>query len=277
MAGTRWFVALAVALAALLSGPVSAAACTIVVLTDGQHVLFCNNEDWSETNTRIWFVPGGGGAYGCVFLGFANGWAQGGMNSEGLAFDWVAGFPARWPRDPSRKRVPGNPSQRMLQSCASLDEAVAFYEEHEEPGFGYAKVLVAERSGASAVIGARDGRLHVERLASSRAFGYAAGIAARMLDGASATQETAARILRAARQQGRFPTQYSNVFDLKRGEIVVYRFQESEDPVRLSLTEELARPAHAFDLASLFRWNEIPKESLDEGAPRFRPGDRRGR
>jgi hypothetical protein len=38
---------------------------------------------------------------------------------------------------------------------------------------------------------------------------------------------------------------------LRRGEIVVYRFQESEGPVRLSLPEELARPAHAFDLASL--------------------------
>jgi hypothetical protein len=250
MSPTRWLVALALGLASPLSWPGSAAACTIVVLTDGQHALFCNNEDWSDTNTRIWFVPGGGGP-GCAFVGFANGWAQGGMNSEGLAFDWVAGYRAEWPGDPSRKRVPGNPSHRMLQTCASLDEAIAFYREHEEPGFGYAKILVAERSGASAVIGARDGRLHVERLEGSRAFGYGAEIAARMLEGASPTLDTAARILRAARQEGPFPTQYSNVFDLRRGEIVVYRFQESEGPVRLSLPEELARPAHAFDLASL--------------------------
>lgn len=41
------------------------------------------------------------------------------------------------------------------------------------------------------------------------------------------------------------------MFDLKGGEIVVYRFQDSEQPVRLSLSEELARPPHAFDLASL--------------------------
>jgi hypothetical protein len=249
MSPKRWLVALALGLAAL-SWPGSAGACTIVVLTDGQHALFCNNEDWSDTNTRIWFVPHEGG-HGCALVGFANGWAQGGMNTEGLAFDWVAGFPTKWPSDPSLKRLPGNPSQRMLQTCATLDEAVAFYKEHEEPGFGYAKILVAERSGASAVIGARDGRLHVERLRRSRAFGYGAEIAAGMLESTPPTLDRAARILRAARQEGRYPTQYSNVFDLTRGEIVVYRFQDSEEPVRLSLLAELTRPAHAFDLASL--------------------------
>jgi hypothetical protein len=249
MPRSGWLVA--PVLAASLASPGAAWACTIVVLTDGARVLFCNNEDWSNPNTRIWFVPGGGG-HGCAFVGFDNGWAQGGLNTQGLAFDWVAGFPAEWPPDPARVRLPGNPSQRMLQTCASLDEAVAFYERYEEQGFGYARVLVAERSGASAVIGARDGRLHVERRERSRAFGYGAEVAARALEGASPTLDTAARILRAAQQKGRYPTQYSNVFDLRRGEIVLYRFQHSEEPVRLSLAQELARPAHAFDLASLW-------------------------
>jgi hypothetical protein len=244
-----WLVALALGLSIPLS-PGAAHACTIVVLTDGERVLFCNNEDWSNPNTRIWFVPGGVGR-GCAFVSFDNGWARGAGTRKGR-LDWVAGFRSEVAGDPARKRVPGNPSQRMLQTCASLDDAIAFYETHEEPGFGYAKVLVAERSGASAVIGARDGRLHVERLERSRAFGYGGGIAAPMLEGARPTLEAAARILLAARQEGQYPTQYSNVFDLRRGEIVLYRFQDSGDPVRLSLAQELAHPAHAFDLASLW-------------------------
>lgn len=32
-------------------------ACTIFVLTATNRALFCNNEDWSETKTRIWFLP----------------------------------------------------------------------------------------------------------------------------------------------------------------------------------------------------------------------------
>lgn len=102
------------------------------------------------------------------------------------------------------------------------------------------------------MIGARGGRLDVERLEQSPAFGYGAAAAQSMLEGASPTLETAARILRAARQEGRYPTQYSNVFDLRRGEIVLHRFQVSEAPVRLSLSQELARGAHVYDLASLW-------------------------
>lgn len=147
MSGRSRVVALALGLAVPLSSSGAVDACTIVVLTDGERVLFCNNEDWSNPNTRVWFVPAREGL-GCALLGFDNGWAQGGVNTEGLAFDWVAGFRGEWPSDPARKRVAGNPSQRMLQTCRSLDEAITFYREHEEPGFGYAKVLVAERSGA---------------------------------------------------------------------------------------------------------------------------------
>jgi penicillin V acylase-like amidase (Ntn superfamily) len=66
-------------------------ACTIFVLTNTNRALFCNNEDWSETKTRIWFLPAGDGYYGAVYVGFDNGFAQGGLNTEGLAFDGVAG------------------------------------------------------------------------------------------------------------------------------------------------------------------------------------------
>jgi penicillin V acylase-like amidase (Ntn superfamily) len=45
-------------------------ACTIFVLTDTNHALFCNNEDWSDPNTRIWFLPAGDGYYGAVYVGF---------------------------------------------------------------------------------------------------------------------------------------------------------------------------------------------------------------
>ena len=66
-----------------------AKACTIFVLTDSSHALFCNNVDWADANTRIWFEPAGKGYYGAAYVGFDNGWPQGGVNTEGLAYDWV--------------------------------------------------------------------------------------------------------------------------------------------------------------------------------------------
>src|SRR5262245_49989976 len=86
--------ALILAFSGLLSLPVHS--CTIFLLTDTDHVLFCNNEDWSNTKTRIWFVPAEAKHYGCVYVGFDDGFPQGGLNTEGLASDWVAGFQETW-------------------------------------------------------------------------------------------------------------------------------------------------------------------------------------
>jgi hypothetical protein len=103
-----------------------ARACTIFILTDTNRVLFCNNEDWSNPNTRIWFVPAGVGYYGCVYVGYDDGWARGGLNTEGLACDWVGGFTEEWKAGPRERCVRGNPTERLLESCASVSDAIAF-------------------------------------------------------------------------------------------------------------------------------------------------------
>lgn len=71
------FVALAFAFVLAVS---PASACTIFVLTDGTRTLFFNNEDWFNPATRLWFVPAAPDQLGCAFVGFDNGWAQGGVN-----------------------------------------------------------------------------------------------------------------------------------------------------------------------------------------------------
>jgi hypothetical protein len=171
------------------------------------------------------------------------------MNTEGLAFDWVAGFEEKWESDPSRKEVRGNPAQRMLESCSNLDEAIRFFETHWEPSFSYAKVFVGDRSGASAVIGSTEGRLHVERSGQSCAFGYRGNVAQGMLAQALEKSPTSAiEILRASKQEGQYATKYSNVFDLKTGEIILVGPPDWTKPVRLVLLDELKKGGHYFDL-----------------------------
>src|ERR1017187_4027743 len=102
-------------------------ACTIFVLTDTNRALFCNNEDWSNPKTRIWFLPAGRGYYGAVYVGFDDGYAQGGLNTEGLACDWVAGYTEQWQPDPHVPTARGNSGQRMLETCTTIADAIAFY------------------------------------------------------------------------------------------------------------------------------------------------------
>jgi penicillin V acylase-like amidase (Ntn superfamily) len=146
---------LALALCAITALPASA--CTIFVLTDTNRVLFCNNEDGPSGATRIWFVPAGAKSYGAVYVGYDNGWAQGGLNTEGLAFDWVAGYKEAWGPEPNLPIIAR--TERVLETCATVEQAVAFYRTHHEQSFNYAKIMLADRTGASVIIGAKDGKL----------------------------------------------------------------------------------------------------------------------
>jgi hypothetical protein len=225
--------------------------CTIVVLTNGGRVLFCNNEDWTNPRTRIWFVPSVSGRYGCVYVGYDDGWARGGLNTKGLACDWVGGFMERWEPD-SRTCVRGNPTERMLESCSTVDEAIAFFQRHKEPDFIRAKIIVADARGASVVIGAKDGKLQIDRADETRSFGYAFARANELLaksDEPSVNNGEA--ILQACLQEGRYATKYSNIFDLKSGDIYLYQFHKQLAPARLNLATELKKGGHYYEMPQI--------------------------
>ena len=243
---------LAFVLACLSLAALPVPACTIFVLTDTNRALFCNNEDWSNPKTRIWFLPAGNGYYGAVYVGFDDGFAQGGLNTEGLAFDWVAGFKEKWEPDPRLPSARGSSDQRMLESCATVNDAIAFYRSHREPEFWRAKILVADRTGASVIIGAKDGQLQVERENRCRGFGFGR----RTLDNALAgspepTVTNGFKILRDCRQPGEYATKYSNIYDLKSGDIFLYPFPGSDDEVKFNLAVELKKGGHYYDMPQL--------------------------
>ncbi|MEO7411897.1 MAG: hypothetical protein ABIZ81_00950 [Opitutaceae bacterium] len=241
-----------VALALLVLTGSPGRACTIFVLTDAKRALFFNNEDWSNPATRLWFVPAGTDYLGCAYLGFDDGWAQGGLNSAGLAFDWVAGGMEKWEREPAMKSVRGNPAQRMLETCTTVDEAITFFRACWEPGFARGRIMVADRSGASAIIGAAAGRLKVERANDSRGFGYGWDtLARRLAPRPEPTVSNGVAILNACLQSGATPTRYSNAFDLKTGGIVLFPSPGRDESVSLDLMAELAKGGHAYDLATI--------------------------
>ena len=232
----------------------AAQACTIFVLTDANKTVFCNNEDWLNPGTRIWFVPAGAGYFGCAYVGFDDGWARGGLNTEGLACDWVGGFNEEWKSGPASLCVRGNPTERLLESCTTVGDAIAFFRKHPEPDFARAKILVADRSGASAIIGARAGKLRIEQSSKSRGFGYAFRTLNPMLAmSPEPTVTDGASILHACVQRGPYATKYSNVFNLKSGEIFLYPLSDQSNEVRFSLAAELEKGGHYYDMPQIRR------------------------
>jgi len=247
---SRFLTSLFLAIFAL--SPAKTKACTIFVLTDSEHVLFCNNEDWWNPNTRIWFDPGDSSHFGCAVVGYDDGWWQGGLNTSGLAFDWVAGWNEQWERKPGTETVDGNPKNLMLQTCTTVDQAIAFYQSHWDSSFAHAKILIADSSGASVIIGAHLGSLTIERENKCRGFGYGHRVLERMLaQDSQPTLANGANILWAARQEGYAATKYSNVYDLKSGDIYLFPFQGRKDTVRFNLKEELSKGGHFYDMPAI--------------------------
>jgi hypothetical protein len=246
-------------------------ACTVFVLTDTNRTLFCNNEDWTNQNTRIWFVTGDG-HYGRVYVGFNDGWAQGGMNTEGLAFGWVEGYTtSNWKPDPKLKSVDGNSTEQVLESCATVEQAIAFYQTHQEIAFGYCKALIADRTGASVVIEVVDGKLQFRKSDGCQGFGFGDfgyGGQKKLGELLSAVPKptlfNATNILHSSLQPGTYATKYSHVLDVKSGDIFLFPFPGKNDLITFNLTKELKKGSHYFDMPEIYeQLKQKPRPLLD--------------
>lgn len=230
----------------------AAAACTIFVLADATRTLFFNNEDYSNPATRIWFLPATKSYYGCAYLGFNDDWAQGGVNQQGLAFDWVAGTRSSYVPAANLKIPRGNPAERMLESCKTVEEAIAFYHQYAEPGFAAGAMLIADKTGASVIVHARNGQLQYEVSHQSRGFGYGNETLKQLLRPTLIPSlENGLPILRACRQQGQYATKYASVYDLRSGAIYLTSLAETEASIRLDLRAELKKGGHFYELPRL--------------------------
>jgi hypothetical protein len=58
-------------------------------------------------------------------------------------------------------------------------------------------------------------------------------------------------ILRNCRQKGQFATKYSNVYDLKTGDIFLYPFPARDDEVKFNLAVELKKGGHYYDMPQI--------------------------
>ena len=245
-------------------------ACTIFVLTDESRTLFFNNEDYSNPATRIWFLPSSKVDYGVAYVGFDNNWAQGGVNSAGLAFDWVAGYEEQYVPDKKLIKARSNPSEKMLKSCATVSEAIAFYKKYREPSFAYAKIMIADKSGASVIISARNGELYFDTSNQSRGFGYGEEVLNELLTKSPQPNiESGLPILQACYQQGKYATKYSSIYDLNSGEIFLTFSDSQEAKIKINLSTELAKGGHYYDMPDIKKQLSEAPRPLGRGIKRF--------
>ncbi len=249
----------------VLHPSVNAAACAMFTIANDDIVLMGNNEDYIKVG-HIWFVPGSKKRYGRVNVGFDDGFAQGSMNDAGLCFDAAALPPVPYTPDDAKK-TPNNLINKIMDECATVDEAIAYFERFNCTHLANAQFMFADKSGASAVITwAPENRLSiVKRTAPYQLItnnrlefsGYRCErfvLADRMLSKAAAPSVDLARdVLKQIHQRGEGAfTSYSTVYDLKAGKIHLYNLANFDEVVTLDLRTELEKGKQSHAMVDLF-------------------------
>ena len=247
-----------------------AQACTAFVVYRNGMALAGNNEDFWVTDTKIWYVPSDGskrgmaGKLGRVYFGFNNFYPQGGMNEAGLFFDGFATAENKIKNSKGKSRFEGNIVDHVMANCSTLDEVVEVFEKYDLSFLANAMLMFGDQHGDSVIIEG-DEFLRIkgdhqvvtnfyqsltspEKCHCSR---YKAAVK-ELAKRDPVSIESCRDILAKTRQNGRAPTQYSNVYDLKEGLIYLYHFHEFDEVVVIDLKKELAKGPHELDLPSLF-------------------------
>jgi len=251
--------------------------CTVFFATNGIIVLGGNNEDWSDPNTKFWFIPSIGGKHGWIKFGFAGGYPQGGMNDQGVFWD-ATGCPyLDMPfSEENKEKFNGSLMQKVMEECASVDEAILIFENYYCDDQYRAQYLIGDRFGNSMIV---EGDSIISKSSNYQVLtnfyhshpelgGYPCWRyekANELLYNNNGISELLfGNILASTHQEGKYPTQYSQIYNLKDNIIYLFYFHNFNEMIVIELNEELPRGARSYLLPDLFSKIQILSPGDDQ-------------
>jgi hypothetical protein len=249
-------------------------ACTAFMMTDGENVLVGNNEDSKIPHTRVWFIPVENGRFGRVYFGYDNWSPQGGMNDQGLFFDYFSVKKLEIIKSREKPPFPGPPTDTMMAKCATVEDVLELYSKYYFKWNPKIQMFIVDKNGDSAIIEGEtvvrnsDAYQVVTNFRPSkipedqRPCQWPAWSCSRykkaekmLLDFGKPAVSNFRDILKATHRSSFNvigTTQYSNIYDLTNRLVYVYYLHDFENEIILDLSEELKKGRHYFELPSLF-------------------------
>ncbi len=239
--------------------------CTVFFATDGIIVFGGNNEDWSDPNTKFWFIPSVEGKYGWIKFGFASGYPQGGMNDQGLFWDATACSYLEMPySEANKEKFNGSLMQKVMEECSTVEEARSVFQNYYCDDQYRAQYLMGDKFGNSIIV---EGDSIISNSSNYQVMtnfyhshpelgGYPCWryeTANELLTNNDGISEYLfGYILAATHQEGKYPTQYSQIYNLKDNIIYLFYFHNFDELIKIHLDQELSRGARSYNLPALF-------------------------
>ena len=265
-------------------------ACTAFMLSDGEKVLVGNNEDYKIPYTRVWFIPAETGRFGRVYFGYDNWSPQGGMNDQGLFFDYFAVKKIEIEQSGKKPKFQGPFVDTMMTQCATVDDVLEMLSRYDfdwNPGI---QMFIVDKHGNSAIF---EGNTvvrnfnayqvvtnfrHSKIADKDKPCRWPAWSCSRykkakkmLLESGVPTVARFREILKATHRNNLIArTLYSNIYDLGGGLVYVYYLHDFDNEIVFNLNEELKKGHHYFDLPSLFgKELKVRKKVYTHSSPHF--------
>lgn len=242
--------------------------CTIFSYVSDNGVFIGNNEDYYySAKPKIWIKPSKNKKYGRICFGWYQNIifpiAEGGINEKGLFIDGAM-CPELRNTNSNKNNPPPDFIDKLLSGCANVNESIDWLKNYNfTPAF---HLLIADKSGESVIIEWNNGNLIT--IESDENFqvitnfwlndkeaGYFPCERFNMAESYLKEnniiqQESFLEILEKTSQKYQDAgTLYSNLYDLNKGDIVIYYKSDFKNAIKLNIFEEILKGEKEYDIS----------------------------
>jgi len=239
--------------------------CTIFYIEKEGIIYAGNNEDWKDNATMMFFYPSAQKKNGWIKFGWASGFPQGGMNEKGLFWDATSGPHLAMPHSESTKTILQVPiMKKVIEECATIEEAkIVFGDFYCEDQYK-AQYLLGDSTGHSMIVEGdniidknEDYQVLTNFYQSHPELGghpcWRYNKACELLQEIDMPiPYDIGYVLSSTHQEGEYPTQYSNIYDLNNQRIYMFHFHNYDEFIDINLKEELQNGYRSFYISDLF-------------------------
>lgn len=239
--------------------------CSVFKITENGKTIVGNNEDYYKPSTKIWFAPENEyQKYGVAYLGFDDGFSQGGLNSEGLFFDGFAMSYLAVNDTVGKLMIPNTEYlPYIMNNFSNVREVRDYLKTINLHHLTTSMYLFVDKTGEYLIVEGDSLIIDNEAIFMLSNF-YPSQTVSQddvkipfFQNGKSyiknnllkADFQTCSSVMSNLHQSF---TQYSSIYDLSNGNIKIHHFHNYDDAVEFKLSTELSQGVHEYIIPELF-------------------------
>ncbi len=242
--------------------------CTSIYDVQDSLILAGKNQDFGEWRTALGFIPPKDGCFGKAYFGGKGVFPTGGINSEGLWFEYHQGeYPKQMDNAKGKIIFKGNLVDKILSQCSTVQNVIDTLKRYTQLALFNQNIAFGDKFGHSIILegdtiinGNGNYQICTNFYQSKHDRTKWNGWRYRNVDNMmKGNPKLSVNLIKEALCSAQNPvfTQYSVIYNLKKGIIYVYFFRDYNHPRIFNVKEELKKGEHFYYLPDLFPDNKV--------------------